>query len=303
MNELKSAGISDPALVKSFLAAKELTARHGKTYFLATLLLPPAKRPYVHALYGFARQADDLIDNFQDGTTLSEKADRLRQWSAARMLEIKNKKSNDLIGAALLETINKFNIPVDYFESFLESMAMDINVTSYQTFADLEKYIYGSASVIGLQMLPILGIPNQNDYQLAKNSAIALGNAFQLANFIRDVGEDLHRGRIYLPLAELAEFGVTPETLATKIVDDNLRQALAFQIKRVRELQNYAQAGIKLLAPESQNCIKVASELYCGIVDEVEKIDFQVFNRRAKTSNLRRAKNYFPALLNQKLNF
>ena len=173
-------------------------------------------------------------------------------------------------------------------------MAMDLDVTEYQTFDSLMEYVYGSAAVIGLQMVPILGtIPGKSTE--ANQAAEKLGIAFQLANFIRDVGEDLDRGRVYLPLNELAQFGVDRAMLERRILTPEIIAALKFQIERVRALKREADAGIYLLAPESRPCIEAASELYCGIVDEVEKINFQVFEKRAKTSTLRRLRTALPA--------
>jgi phytoene synthase len=156
------------------------------------------------------------------------------------------------------------------------------------------EYVYGSANVIGLQMVPILGASN---LIAANEAAEKLGAAFQLANFIRDVNEDLDRGRVYLPVSELQEFGVSHEMLQERVLTGEIRKALEFQIARVRKLQSEASVGINYLSKESRPCIEAASELYCGIVDEVEKIDFQIFEKRAKTSNFRRAKVALPALV------
>ena len=172
-------------------------------------------------------------------------------------------------------------------------MEMDLTVTQYQTFDDLYEYVYGSAAVIGLQMVPILGGDTVNSLEAAKN----LGVAFQLANFIRDVGEDLDRGRVYLPLQELAEHGVTRQMLETRKLTPEIISALKFQIARVRQLQKAAEPGIALLDKTSQPCIRAASELYCGIVDEVEKIGYDIFNKRAKTSTARRARVAFAAYI------
>ena len=194
----------------------------------------------------------------------------------------------------MVDTVNRFEIPISYFEAFLHSMAMDLDVTEYQTFDSLMEYVYGSAAVIGLQMVPILGtLPGKSNE--ANQAAEKLGVAFQLANFIRDVGEDLDRGRVYLPLDELAQFGVDRAMLERRKLTPEIVEALKFQIERVRKLQSEADAGISLLAPESRPCIEAASELYCGIVDEVEKINFQIFEKRAKTSILRRLRTALPA--------
>jgi len=289
--ELDAAGIFAPELRASYSECKRLNSLHGKTYYLATLLLPPGKRPYVHALYGFARYADEIVDDLASTLTSKEKELALSTWSAQILKDLANGESNDHVGAALVDTVQRFNIPIEHFEAFLRSMAMDISVTRYERYEDLLEYVYGSAAVIGLEMVPILGPLSDDAYPAAEK----LGIAFQLANFIRDVGEDLDRGRIYLPLDELKSFNVDEEMLKERVITPEIKEALKFNIARVRQLQREAAPGIKLLAPESRACIEAASELYCGIVDEVEKIDYQIFTKRAKTSTARRLSVALPA--------
>ena len=294
MDELEAAGIKDENLRKSYLECKRLNSQHGKTYFLATQLLPKGKRPFVHALYGFARYADEIVDDLDSKLSPQEKREELERWSFQLLQDIKAGRSDDHIGRALVDTVNRFDLPISYFEAFLHSMAMDLDKTDYETFDDLMEYVYGSAAVIGLQMVPILGtIPGQMD--AAKEAAEKLGIAFQLANFIRDVNEDLDRGRIYLPGRELAEFGVDRAMLERRILTPEIVAALKFQINRVRKLKRESDQGIALLSPESRPCIQAASELYCGIVDEVEKINYEIFKYRAKTSTLRRLSVALPA--------
>lgn len=296
MDELTAAGIIDPTLRASYEECKRLNSLHGKTYYLATLLLPKDKRPFVHALYGFARYADEIVDDLASELTIQEKSDLLTQWGEKVLQGLSSGDSNDVVGRALIDTVKKFKIPHEHFVAFLHSMKMDLSVTSYGNYEALMEYVYGSAAVIGLEMVPILGPLSDAAFEPAKK----LGIAFQLANFIRDVNEDLDRGRIYLPLDELAEFGVDKEMLARRILTPQIVSALKFQIARVRQLQKEATPGIQELAPSSRPCIEAASELYCGIVDEVEKIDYQIFNKRAKTSTGRRlrvaSKAYVKAL-------
>lgn len=293
MDELTAAGITDPALRKSYAECKKLNAQHGKTYYLATLLLPPAKRPFVHALYGFARYADEIVDDLSSTLSDEEKASALKNWGDQVLADIKIGKSHDHIGAALVDTVNRFEIPLSYFEAFLKSMTMDLTITEYHTYEDLLEYVYGSAAVIGLQMVPILGALKPDAYVAAEK----LGIAFQLANFIRDVGEDLDRGRVYLPITELQASGVTRQMLEERVLTPQIKAALQFQIARVRKLQKEATPGIAMLSPESRACIEAASELYCGIVDEVEKINYEIFTKRAKTSTWRRIKVALPAFI------
>jgi len=297
MDELTAAGITDPDLRASYLECKRLNSLHGKTYYLATLLLPPAKRPFVHALYGFARYADEIVDDLASVLTEEEKAIALKRWGDGVLADIKSGNSKDHIGSALVDTVKRFNIPITYFEAFLHSMRMDLTITEYHSYEDLYEYVYGSAAVIGLQMVAIMGTTSTTSITEVNAAAEKLGIAFQLANFIRDVGEDLDRGRVYLPVSELQAHGVTRNMLEERVLTPEIRDALKEQIERVRRLQKEANAAIKLLSIESRACIEAASELYCGIVDEVEKIDYQIFTKRAKTSNLRRLKVALPAYL------
>jgi len=276
----------DLALAASYEECKRLNSLHGKTYYLATLLLPKNKRLYVHALYGFARYADEIVDDLASTLSAHEKADALRNWSSGVLADLKAGTSTDDIGRALVDTARTFDIPHQHFVDFLHSMEMDLTITEYQTYDDLLEYVYGSAAVIGLEMVPVLGYSDQRAFE----SAQKLGIAFQLANFIRDVAEDLDRGRVYLPLQELAQFGVDRAMLERRKLTPEIIEALKFQIERVRQLQRESNAGIAFLDKESRPCIRAASELYCGIVDEVEAIGYDIFNKRAKTSTFRRAR-------------
>ena len=289
--ELDTAGIDDAFLRASYENCRVLNAQHGKTYYLATLLLPPAKRPFVHALYGFARYADEIVDNLGSILSVAEKSAALDELGESLYLDIDRGFSEHPINAAVVDTVLRWGIPKAHFEAFLHSMRMDLSVHEYSTFDDLYEYVYGSAAVIGLQMVPILE-PATAD---AERYAVDLGVAFQLANFIRDVGEDLDRGRIYLPLTELAEFDVTPEVLYRRVATPNVKAALAAQVERVRMLEQRSRPGIAALHPATQPCIEAARVLYCGIAEEVVAIDFEVFTRRATVPLSRRLTVAVPA--------
>ena len=297
MDELTAAGITDSDLRASYEECKRLNALHGKTYFLATLLLPKAKRPFVHALYGFARYADEIVDDLSSELSVEEKAQALSTWGNTVLADLKKGTSDDHVGRALIDTVKRFDIPHEHFEAFLHSMTMDLTVQEYETYEDLLEYVYGSAAVIGLEMVPILGPLHNDAFEAAKK----LGIAFQLANFIRDVDEDLDRGRVYLPIKELAQFGVTREMLEERVLTPEIIEALKFQIARVRQLQAEAAPGIELLEATSRPCIQAASTLYCGIVDEVEKIGYDIFNQRAKTSTVRRLRVAGAAFIKRQL--
>jgi phytoene synthase len=297
VDELTAAGITDSDLRASYEECKRLNALHGKTYFLATLLLPKAKRPFVHALYGFARYADEIVDDLASELSIEEKAEALSNWGNGVLADLKKGTSDDHVGRALIDTVKRFDIPHEHFEAFLHSMTMDLTVQEYETYEDLLEYVYGSAAVIGLEMVPILGPLHNDAFEAAKK----LGIAFQLANFIRDVDEDLDRGRVYLPIKELAQFGVTREMLEERVLTPEIIEALKFQIARVRQLQSEAAPGIAMLEATSRPCIEAASTLYCGIVDEVEKIGYDIFNQRAKTSTGRRIRVAGAAFIKRQL--
>lgn len=282
--DLDAAQITDPAMRESYERCRQLNAAHGKTYYLATLLLPPGKRPYVHALYGFARYADEIVDDLSSTLTEQEKADWLGTWGEAFLADVRKGRSDDPVAKAVVDTVLRWEIPLEYFEAFLHSMRMDLTVTEYERYEDLYEYVYGSAAVIGLQMVPILEPTTAEAYERAMD----LGVAFQLANFVRDVGEDLDRGRIYLPMGELNAAGVTREDLELRIATPTIKQALREQIARVRMLEERSRTGINLLHPSSRDCIEAARVLYCGIVDAVENIDYEVFTKRATVPMSRR---------------
>ena len=291
--ELDAAGITDPLMRDSYDACRALNAAHGKTYYLATLLLPPQKRPYVHALYGFARYADEIVDDLASTLSEEQKAAHLHEWGEKFLTDLDAGHSDDSICRAVVDTVQRWDIPRAHFEAFLHSMAMDLTVTEYADYDALFEYVYGSAAVIGLQMVPIL----EPSADAAYDYAMDLGVAFQLANFIRDIGEDLDRGRLYLPLDDLARFGLSRADLEKRVVTEQVRELLKFEIERVRRLEQASRPGIALLSPDSQPCIDAARVLYCGIVDAVEKIDYQVFTERATVSVPRRAQVALPAWL------
>ena len=291
--ELTAAGISSPALRASYAACRRLNQAHGRTYFLATLLLPPAKRPHVHALYGFARVADEIVDDLAWTATPTERADRLVRWGERFRSDVERGASDHPILRAVVDTVRRWAIPLDHFDGFLASMRMDLTVTEYKTFDDLLDYMDGSAAVIGCEMLPILEPLSDTAYAYARD----LGIAFQLTNFIRDVGEDLRRGRIYLPLEDLAAFDLDRDDLLAGVVDGRVRRLLAFEIARTRELYRSAEPGIALLHATSRPCIRTAYRLYAGILDAVESADYGVLDRRVSVGLRRRATVALPAML------
>jgi 15-cis-phytoene synthase len=273
-------------LTAAYERCRQLNRRHGTSYYLATRLLPGWKRPHVHALYGFARYADEIVDAFDASAHPAQRATALADWGDRFFAALAEPQCADPVLAAVVHTVRSFGIDPADFRAFLTSMAMDLTVTSYASYRDLLGYMEGSAAAIGTMMLPVLEAP---DLAWAREPARQLGLAFQLTNFIRDVGEDLRRGRIYLPMADLARFGVTAADLARAEPTPAVRQLLAFECDRARGHYRAALPGVDLLVPSSRPCIRAALELYGGILGEIERSGFRVLRRRVRLSRARRA--------------
>jgi 15-cis-phytoene synthase len=280
--------VPEPGLAAAYRRCQELHRRHGRTYYLATRFLPAAKRPHVHALYGFARYADEIVDRTWE-LPPAERARRFSEWSGRFVAGLAGEPARDPVLPAVLHTIATFRLDHTDFEAFLRSMAMDLEVTGYPDYDALLGYMEGSAAVIGTMMLPLL---EPVDPPAAREPARQLGLAFQLTNFIRDVAEDLARGRVYLPRADLDRFGVTRDDLRRAAADrragPRLRELIRFEVARAHAHYAAAAPGVPLLAGSSQACVRTAYHLYGGILDEVVRAGYDVFARRAVVPRRRR---------------
>jgi phytoene synthase len=271
-------------LSASYERCRRLNARHGRSYYLATRLLPAWKRPHVHALYGFARYADEIVDAF-DMTGDREKALNLLSEGLSRALA--GDPVDDPVLPAFTHTVRSFGIAGGDIDAFLSSMRADRTVDRYATYDDLLGYMEGSAAVIGTMMLPVLE-PLPGAHAEAREPARQLGLAFQLTNFLRDVSEDLERGRVYLPLADLDAFGVKVADLGAPRATPALRDLVAFEARRARDHYRRALDGIEMLVPSSRPCIRAAHELYGGILTAIEAAGHDVLAARARVPNRRR---------------
>ena len=298
-------------LTEGYRRCAKLTWRYGTTYFWGAALLPRPQRKHVYAVYALCRLADDIVDlpNGQhpgpsrsggstnsadirlDGpptdpqpasTSSSDISVRLATFANSFQTSLAEGGSTDPVMAAVVDTVITRRIDPECFDRFFNAMAMDLTKTSYQTWEDLRDYMEGSAAVIGEMMLPVL----EPISQAAKAPARSLGLAFQLTNFLRDIDEDLDRGRIYMPQEDLRLFDVDLERRA---VTPGWRAFLAYEIERNRALYSFADTGIALLPPRSARCVGTARVLYAQILDQIERNGYDVFSSRARVPTSRKA--------------
>jgi len=264
-------------LEQSYAECRRLNKRHGTTYYWSTMLLPAVKRHHVHALYAFCRYADDIVDDLGPAP-VAERATALRAFGDRFFCDLRAGRSDDLVLKAVVHTVRAFDIDPEAFRRFLRSMTMDLTVECYPTYEDLRAYMDGSAAVIGEMMLPILEPP---DLAVAVAPARALGEAFQLTNFRRDIAEDLDRHRQYVPQEDLARFGVD---LTERRCSPEFVELMRFEIARCRELYRFAETGIAVLPGRSAQCVAAAHDLYGRILGRIEAQGYDVFAERARVS-------------------
>lgn len=265
----------------SYELCRQFNKRHGTTYYWSTLVLPKAKRPHVFALYGFCRYADDIVDDLGP-VPVAERAAALASFGERFFADLARGESDDPVLKAVVNTVRELRIDPECFRRFLRSMTMDLTVERYETWDDLLDYMDGSAAVIGEMMLPVL--------EPTASAAIAhardLGNAFQLTNFLRDINEDLDRGRVYIPQEDVRRFGVD---LAARRCTPEFVQLMQFEIARCRELYASADIGLSMLPKQSARSIGAARVLYGRILDKIEARQYDVFSGRASVSTWEKA--------------
>ncbi|HRK04959.1 MAG TPA: phytoene/squalene synthase family protein [Chlorobiota bacterium] len=268
---------------------RNLTFRHAKTFYFASRFLPRTKRNACYAVYAFCRWVDDLVDvATQTGNvTPADAAVLVHRWRTRINNLYDGKGPEDLGGfeeQAILtawdDTLRRFDIPRNLPEELIEGVLLDTVVDRFATFDELKNYCYKVASVVGLMTTPIFGY---ND-DAALPRAVDLGIAMQLTNIIRDVGEDAAMGRIYLPQEELRAFGVSEDDILQRRMTPGLRALLEFQTARARSYYHQAESGISLLDGNARPTVRLMSRNYEKILDVVEKMDYDVFRRRASTT-------------------
>lgn len=270
----------DGSLRSGIEKCREITRHYGTSYYFATQFFPREVREGIYAVYSFARIPDEIVDDPNKGTkeeTLAKLEGFRQSWLAA----MKAGGSEDEIMNAIVWAFNKFGIPVSDGEAFLKSMFLDEEKFTYENYAELEDYMYGSAAVIGLMVTRIVGYSSDEAFYHAKQ----LGYAFQVTNFLRDIRQDEEElGRIYMPLDELRQFGISAEDIANCVYDERFVAFMKFQIERNRQIYREALPGIPMLAWRGRLAVKVSYMLYKAILDEIERVNYNVYLGRVRTN-------------------
>ncbi|MBW4459313.1 MAG: phytoene synthase [Nodosilinea sp. WJT8-NPBG4] len=276
----------------AYEVCRRVTAKYSKTFYTGTMLMAPAKRRAIWAIYVWCRRTDELVDGPQAQFTSEKTLDR---WES-QLESIFAGCPVDDEDVALVDTLEQFPLDIQPFRDMIAGQRMDLHRNRYDTFEDLELYCYRVAGTVGLMSTTVMGVDTQlqtapwsQQQQLDPTpQAIALGIANQLTNILRDVGEDARRGRIYLPLKDLAAFDYTEADLVAGVVDDRWRALMAFQIDRARRFYAEAESGIGLLSEDARWPVWCALALYRQILDVIEKNGYDVFSQRAYVTSLRK---------------
>jgi len=278
---------SSPTAVESaYEFCREITAEHSKTFYLGTLLMPKEKRKAIWAIYVWCRRTDQLVDGPDAELTTLE---TLNEWEE-QLESIFTGYPVEKPDVALVDSLQRFPLDIQPFRDMIDGQRMDLKRNRYETFDDLYLYCYRVAGTVGLMSNAVLGIESMSGTTPWKNhempdvpteEAIALGIANQLTNILRDVGEDAERGRIYLPLEDLEYFNYREEDLFNGVINENWRCLMQFQIKRARGFYTKADQGTRSLSRDSRWPVWTALMLYQGILDVIERNQYDVFNQRA----------------------
>ncbi|MEB3156218.1 MAG: phytoene synthase [Cyanobacteriota bacterium] len=274
-------------LEEAYEQCRQETAQWAKTFYLGTLLMPPEKRRAIWAIYVWCRRTDELMDAPQaqalPAATLLE---RLDAWEE-RTRDLFDGRMKDDLDLVMLDTIERFPQPLQAYLDMIEGQRMDVTKHRYTSFSELELYCYRVAGTVGLMSQAVMGLDPAytsapwSEKPDPSQAAIALGIANQLTNILRDVGEDRARGRIYLPQDEMKKFGYSESDLLAGKLNDNWRALMAFQLARARAWFARSEEGVRWLSGDARWPVWASLRLYRGILDVIERQNFDVFNRRA----------------------
>lgn len=281
LNEKTTNKSGDSVLVKEGLEqCRRITKKYGTSFYFATQFFPDEVQKGIYAIYAFARIPDEIVDD-PDNRDREEALRKLEAWKRKWLAATDSGTSDDPVMAAIVYIFEKYGISVETGEAFLKSMFMDKEKYAYETYKELENYMYGSAAVIGLMVTRVVGYHSEEAFPYAEK----LGYAFQLTNFLRDIREDCEDlGRIYMPQDELQESGLSHDDIRAKVYDERFVEFMKSQIARNREVYRAARPGIRLLKWRGRLAVKISYVLYQGILDEIERVDYNVYLGRVRTS-------------------
>ena len=266
----------DGGLRDAYATCRRMQLRHDPTYYWATRRLPADVRPAVHALYGFVRGADELVDGRSRPADPAARAAALDEWEAELERGIADGRSSHPVIAALVDAGRRHDLPLDELRVYMRSMRIDCGPVRIDTWDELERYMRGSAAAVGLIMAPLLGAPPDEHQTFAR-----LGVAFQLTNFIRDVREDYGLDRLYLPREDRERFGVSEKEIAEREPSPGFRRLIAFEVERARRLFAETAAATASVTPSVRPGMRLARATYLAVLDRVERLGFDVLRRRA----------------------
>ncbi len=284
--------LAAPDLDAAFEACRRETAEWAKTFYIGTLLLPYEKRRAIWAIYVWCRRTDELMDSPEaQARSQEELADRLNRWELKTRDLFKGHVQDDL-DAVMVDTLERFPQSIQPYLDMIEGQRMDLTWTRYPRFEDLKLYCYRVAGTVGLMTQGVMGLDQAyssapwSDRPDTSDAAVALGIANQLTNILRDVGEDRGRGRIYLPQEDLEHFGYSEDDLMAGRLNQAWKDLMAFQLRRAREWFDRSEAGVRWLSRDARWPVWTSLRLYRGILDVIERHDYDVFNKRAYVGKL-----------------
>jgi phytoene synthase len=264
------------SLAQSFGYCERLARLEAGNFYHAFRILPGSERQALCALYAFLRVTDDLTDGVE---SLEFKQAALDSWRSGFDRALAGEFRHP-VHEALEHTLTKYKIPRDYIDAVLDGVEMDLRGTSYPTFADLYKYCYRVASAVGLSCIHIWGSTGEQ----AKIYAERAGIAFQLTNILRDLLEDARRGRVYLPAEDLERFGYHPDQILRQEYNQPFRDLMHFEVGRARGCYLAAEPLIALLPAPGRAVYKVMSGTYRGVLEAIERRNYDVFHERVGLS-------------------
>jgi len=274
--------VDDAGLQSAYLHCRAITREHAKTFYMATRFLPNHKQRSIFAIYALCRHLDDLVDEAEDLVLQQKLAcddilHRIDQWKDHLEETYRGYEHDHPVLLAFADVLRNYDISIDLPFALIDGVCMDLTKKRYETFEELYDYSYKVASIVGLMTSEVFGYEDP----AALKHAVDLGIAMQLTNILRDVGEDLGKGRIYLPLEERERFGVTEQKLFNGVKDRHFREMMEFNIKRAEHYYESADRGIALLSPDSRLPVSLARENYSRILNRIRDNHYDVFKQRA----------------------